>query len=509
MLSETTDQIEDPAEERAIAALDLGSNSFHMVIAKQRHGELKIVETLGEKVQLAAGMSLEGKITEQAEQRALQCLERFGERIRYFKASDVQVVGTNALRVAKNRKAFTYKAQKVLGFPIEVISGREEARLIYLGVAHSMADDEGKRLVIDIGGGSTEFVIGERFETELLESLHMGCVSYRDRYFFDTEKVQSQEFDRAVLEASRELLHIRSNYKGAGWQSCVGSSGSIKAVIAALKAIDCCVDEEITLDGLKLLREKVLAAESISSLKQFGVKQDRLSTFAPGLAILYAAFKVLKIKKMAFNSGALREGLLYDIVGRIQHEDVRHRTISSLQRRYHIDTDQSQRVEATCLWAYSQVAKLWSIESEENEAMLRWASGIYELGNAISHTQHHKHGAYLIQHSDLPGFTDWAKKRLAVLVRLHRRRIANDVLAELETEEVQTVLKLVVLFRLAVILTANRVTQQTLFTLSVLDERSILLDIGDSWISKHPLTFASLKAEQATLSGCEFTLEIK
>ena len=303
MLSETNDLIEDPTQERAIAALDLGSNSFHMVIARQRHGELKILETLGEKVQLAAGMSMGGIITEAAEKRALECLERFGERIRHFKASDVQVVGTNALRVAKNRQGFINKAHKMLGFPIEVISGREEARLIYLGVSHSMADDEGKRLVIDIGGGSTEFGLGERFETQLLESLHMGCVSYRDRYFSDTDKVQSHEFDRAVLEASRELLHIRSAYKAVGWQSCVGSSGSIKAVTAALKSIGCCPDDEITEQGLRALRDKVLGAESTSSLRELGVKQDRLSTFAPGLAILYAAFKVLKIKKMVFNSG--------------------------------------------------------------------------------------------------------------------------------------------------------------------------------------------------------------
>ena len=294
MLSETTDLTEDSTEERAIAALDLGSNSFHMVIAKQRHGELKILETHGEKVQLAAGLSSQGKISEEAEQRAFACLERFEERIRHFNAADVQIVGTNALRVAKNRQAFILKAQKIIGFPIAVISGREEARLIYLGVAHSMADDEGRRLVIDIGGGSTEFVIGERFETHLLESLHMGCVSYRDRYFLDPEKVHKGDFERAVLEASRELLNIKAAYKRLTWESCVGSSGSIKAVFNALKATGHCADDEITLEGLKALRKFVLKASSINDLREIGVKQDRLSTFAAGLAILFADIQSTK-----------------------------------------------------------------------------------------------------------------------------------------------------------------------------------------------------------------------
>lgn len=508
MLSETTDLTEDSTQERAIAALDLGSNSFHMVIAKQRHGELKILETHAEKVQLAAGMNTQGKISEEAEQRALACLERFEERIRYFNAADVQIVGTNALRVAKNRRAFILKAQKIIGFPIEVISGREEARLIYLGVAHSMADDQGRRLVIDIGGGSTELVIGERFETHLLESLHMGCVSYRDRYFSDPDTVHKADFDRAVLEASRELLNIKAAYKRLTWDSCVGSSGSIKAVFNALKATGHCPDEEITLDGLNVLRKAVLKVSSINELREFGVKQDRLSTFAAGLAILYAVFKVLKIQTMKFSSEALREGLLYDIVGRIEHEDVRHRTITSLQQRYHIDIAQSERVEETCLHAYFQVAKDWEIEEEENESMLRWASGLYELGNTISHTQHHKHGAYLIQHSDLPGFTELTQKRLAVLVRLHRRRIAEDVMNELEAEDARTIIRLVVLLRLAVILTANRIAKETRFTLNVRGDDHIVLNMGEDWISKHPLTIANLKAERSYLLSCDLILEI-
>ena len=211
---------------------------------------------------------------------------------------------------------------------------------------------------------------------------------------------------------------------------------------------------------------------------------------------------------MKFNSGALREGLLYDIVGRIEHEDVRHRTITSLQQRYHIDIAQSERVEATCLHAYFQVAKDWEIEEEENESMLRWASGLYELGNTISHTQHHKHGAYLIQHSDLPGFTDLTQKRLAVLVRLHRRRIAKDVMNELEPEDARTILRLVILLRLAVILTANRIAKETRFTLTVISDDHIVLNMGDEWVSKHPLTIANLKAERLYLLSYDLVLEI-
>ena len=492
--------------EHFIAAIDLGSNSFHMVIAKQSHGELRIIETLGEKVQLAAGIDDRGKLTKEAQQRALDCLDRFRQRIRLFETSQVQIVGTNALRVAKNRKQFIAKAQEVIGFPIEVISGREEARLIYLGVSHSMADDEGNRLVIDIGGGSTEFVIGERFEPILLESLHMGCISYRDRYF-NSETLSKNQFEKAQLEASRELINIKKPYCEKGWIDCVGSSGSVKAVSNAL-IFTGLSEGEITLPALKALKKQLLSLGSVSKLQNFGIKADRASTFSAGFAILYAAFKVLNIEQMSYNSGALREGLLYDIVGRNTHEDVRARTIVSLQQRYHIDVAQSERVEATVQHAFEQVAEKWKLLSDENQNLLHWAARIYELGFAISHSQYHKHGAYLLHHSDLPGFTNRIKTLLAMIIRLHRRRFTIEVLNELEKNDAKTMLRLCILFRLAIILTANRISKETEFVLRASGPKHLSIEMGADWESEYPLTMASLLDEKAQLARIGITLDV-
>ena len=496
-----------PNHSQYIAALDLGSNSFHMVIAKQSHGEIRILETFGEKVRLAAGIDNQGKINESAEKRALDCLARFRQRIRQFEASRVMIVGTNALRVAKNRRAFIEKAEELIGFPIEVISGREEARLIYLGVAHSMSDDKGKRLVIDIGGGSTEFIIGQRFEPLLLESLHMGCVSYRDRYV-SPESFTREGFDRAVMNASRELLVIKKRYTDLGWNSCVGSSGSIKAIWTALQVSGISKTGEMTPENLKALRNKALGLGRASLLSSIGVKEDRVPTFMAGFAILYGAFKALGIRQMQFNPGALREGLIYDVVGRVEHEDVRERTIRSVQERYHIDTEHCDRVEKTALHAYQQVADEWGIKEKQHRNLVVWASRVFELGYTISHTQHHKHGAYLIQHSDLPGFTDQVKLKLATIVRLHRRKFNHACFGEFNKKSAQILERLCIIFRLAVILTANRISKETEFKLAV-KNNTLSLTMGSDWISEHPLTMASLETEQKNLEALGFTLEIK
>jgi exopolyphosphatase/guanosine-5'-triphosphate,3'-diphosphate pyrophosphatase len=279
-----------------IAAIDLGSNSFHMVVAKMVHGELKIVDKLGEKVQLGAGLNESGEITDEAKDRAIACLERFSQRIREFDADSVQIVGTNALRAAKKKKEFLRLAEKAIGYPIDIISGREEARLIYLGVAHTLADDFGNRLVIDIGGGSTELIIGERFENKALESLHMGCVSFRERYFPEG-KLTSFAFNRAIRHASRELLNIKYQFSSVGWESSVGASGSIKAIFQTVEYLELKRENgNIDLSVLKKLKEKMIKLEHISGLDEFGIKKERIGIFPAGLAILYACFEVFKIK---------------------------------------------------------------------------------------------------------------------------------------------------------------------------------------------------------------------
>lgn len=488
----------------SIAAIDLGSNSFHMVVGRLEHGEVRILDRLGEKVQLGAGLDAQGNLDEASQTRALECLRRFRQRIRDLDAGSVQIVGTNALRAAKNRKRFLQQAQAVMGFPIEIISGREEARLIYLGVCHTLADDQGRRLIIDIGGGSTELIIGERFEPLELQSLHIGCVSFRERFFPRQDELDERAFKQAVTEASRELLSIKQRYRALGWNSAVGASGSIKSVVQALGALGY-DDGVVTFSRLKALKKQLLGGKALSEL---GIKKERVSIFPAGLAILYACFDVLKIKQLTFSQGALREGLLYDIVGRIQHEDVRERSVRAMQTRYGVDQAHAERVQATVLHAFDQVALSWDLASQENTQLLRWASEVFEIGLAVSHNQYHKHGAYLLLHSDMSGFTNLTQTYLATLVRTHRRKLTEEAFSELDDMDGARLKRLAILFRLAVILTAARKSAETAFGLRTKGKK-IILNVGEDWLRKHPLTAANLYNEQQYLAKQDFELRLE
>ncbi|WP_206617991.1 exopolyphosphatase [Hahella sp. KA22] len=496
-----------PSSPELIAAIDMGSNSFHMVVAQLVHNEIRPLEKLGEKVQLAAGLDARNFLDEASQHRALACLERFAQRISGMPRGAVQIVGTNALRVAKNARAFIRRAEKLIGHPISVISGREEARLIYLGVAHSLSDDADNRLVIDIGGGSTEFIIGQRFETKELESLHMGCVSYRDRFFGDG-KITQLQFARAFVEASRELLNIRNRYRSVGWHHCVGSSGSIKAIEQVLTHNQWGM-HKITPDGLVKLKDEVVRLGKISQLTKLGVRKDRLSIFPAGLAILMAAFDVLQIEEMEFCDGALREGLLYDMIGRIHHEDVRERTINSLQERYHIDREHAAAVEGTAVALWKQLAEQWKLPNEELTELLRWASRLHEVGLAISHTQFHKHGAYLIRYSDLAGFSRQTQQSLAMLIRVHRRKILDTVFDEYALEDADPLKQLAVALRLAVVLQHSR-NCEVLDSVKVkANKRSLTLIFPKDWLQSRPLTSADLEAEKGLLTKFGIDMEFR
>ena len=480
-----------------LAAIDLGSNSFHMVVARVVQGEIRPVEKLGEKVQLAAGVDRLNYLSEEAQQRGLECLQRFAQRIRGMPHNAVQIVGTNALRMARNAREFIRQAEAVIGYPIEVISGREEARLIYLGVSHTLADDLGRRLVIDIGGGSTEFIIGERFEAQALESLHMGCVSYRDR-FFSEPVVTKQQFDRAITQASLELQVIQRNFLKLGWNSCVGSSGTIKAIEQVIYN-NALSNEGITRPALLEVKRRVLELGEVDQLDKLGVRKDRASIFPPGLAILIAAFDVLRIDKVSFSDGALREGVLYDMVGRIQHEDVRERTISAMAERYYVDQAHAAAVEATALHALQQVARDWDLRASYHEDLLRWACRLHEVGLAISHAQFHKHGAYLIRYSDLAGFTRQSQQALAVLVRGHRRKFSDLVFSEYSIEEAEPLKYLCILLRLGVLLQHSRSGEVPNFRISV-SKKKIQLSFEEGWLEQNPLSLADLEEEAGYLS---------
>jgi exopolyphosphatase/guanosine-5'-triphosphate,3'-diphosphate pyrophosphatase len=501
----TAENAVPPSE--VLAAIDMGSNSFHMVVARLVHGEIRTLEKMGEKVQLGAGLDEANNLTPEAQERGLSCLRRFAQRLNGMPPSAVQIVGTNALRVARNAHIFMDQAEEVLGYPVEIIAGREEARLIYLGVSHTLSDDCGRRLVIDIGGGSTEFIIGQRFEPEVLESLHMGCVSFRNRYFPDG-KITRRQMDKAVTHAEQELLNIRRHFRSVGWQSAVGSSGSIKAISSVLANLKIS-DGTITKAGMQELRRRLVDMGKTEKLDDLGVRADRQSIFPAGFAILMAAFQSLGIEEMEFADGALREGLLYDIAGRIQHEDVRERTISALQERYHVDQAHGTAVEETAIAAWAQVASTWGVHTPSDEEVLRWACRLHEIGLTISHSQYHKHGAYLLRYSDLPGFSQQFQRDLATLVRGHRRKFSPAIFEDVEDPDDKTRLRyLSVLVRLAVLIQHPRnLEPPPRLTLSA-EANKLTVEFDEGWLDDRPLTLADLENERDYLAKQNFELRI-
>ncbi|MEO6697727.1 MAG: exopolyphosphatase, partial [Gammaproteobacteria bacterium] len=383
-----------------IAAVDLGSNSFHMIIARTHRGKPYTLDRLRETVRLAAGLDKDNRLTAEAQRRALDCLKRFGQRIAAIAPGNLRTVGTNTLRRAHNAKYFLQRAQQALGHPIEIIGGREEARLIYLGVAHSLADGAGKRLVVDIGGGSTELIIGERFEPRHMESLQMGCVTSSLKHF-PSGAITPASMQRAEIAAKQELQNLTRHYRSIGWMDCIGSSGTINAIHDIIAANRWSRDG-ITLSSLKKLRKHLLAAGHVNRLQLPGLRGDRAPVLPGGLAILLAVFESLAIERMHATGGALRDGLLYDLLGRIRHKDIRDHSITRLSMQYHVDTEQAKRVEQTAKRLLKQLPQ-WQLDSYQ--AMLGWSARLHEIGLAVSHSQYHKHGAYLVEHSDMPGFS--------------------------------------------------------------------------------------------------------
>ncbi|MEH6624940.1 MAG: exopolyphosphatase [Motiliproteus sp.] len=476
-----------------LAAIDIGSNSFHLTIAREVQGELQLIDRMGEKVQLASGLDDRNFLSDESIARGLRCLELFAQRLRGIPLDAVRVVGTNTLRAAHNRQQFIDQAEHILGAPVEVISGREEARLIYLGVAHSFSDDEERRLVIDIGGGSTEFIIGKQFTPLELESLHMGCVTFTRRFFPDG-KLMPRSFQRATNAAHLELLNIRRHYRKLGWTEVVGASGTIKAIFRILNGEE--TNTPITLKAVRELRDQLMEFDTIDNISLDGIKDNRAAVLPGGIAILIAIFEALEIEEMSYSDGALREGLLYDHIGRQQHEDVRDRTISALMERYYIDTEHAAEVEATALNCLQQT----NLDTTENCDLLSWACRLHEAGLAISHSQFQKHGAYLIGNSDLMGFNRSEQQHLALLVRGHRRKLPLQDLELLRRDKDPAILDLLILLRMAVLLHHSR--QADLipeFQLTLTAGSDLSVGFPEGWLQDHPLTQADLELEEGYL----------
>ena len=490
-----------------IAAVDLGSNSFHMVVARYSHGQLTIMDRLRETVRLASGLDEQGRLSREVMDRALACLERFGQRLRDMKAETVRVVGTNTFRQARRKGAFLERARGALGHPIEIIAGIEEARLIYLGVLHSSPSEAGNRLVVDIGGGSTELIIGEGGHTKQLESLRMGCVSMTNQ-FFDDGELTEKRMKKARMAARVELEPIAERYKSTAWEQALGSSGTIRA-LADLGRNFGSTDGSITSAVLENIVEHALRAGHLSRLRLPGIDEDRLPVFAGGLAILTEVVESLEIRSLRAADGALREGLLYDIMGRHTNEDARVRSVRSMAARYHVDMAQAERVEATALRLLRELEQVWAIDDPLVEQMLSWAARLHEIGLDISHSHYHKHGAYLLENSDMPGFPREEQMLLAALVGAHRRKLNLSPLEELVPPWHVKAELLIVILRLAVLLNRGRSSAPLPDIKLTAKSRALELKFPGRWLDDHPLTLADLEQESDLLKAVGFRLRFE
>ena len=490
-----------------IAAIDIGSNSIHMVLARVDQGEIRLLDRLGEKVQLAAGLNENRELDEAAIERGLDCLRRFAQLMQGLPPGAVRVVATNALREARNRASFIRRAEELLGHQVEVISGREEARLIYLGVCHSLPMASGKRLVVDIGGGSTEFIVGQQFDPLLRESLQMGCVSYSKRFFGDGI-IDQTRYTQAYTAARLELMRYEQGIRRQGWDEGVGSSGSIRAISLALQAGGQSEEGIITPAGLAWLKRKILKCGKLSELAIEGVKPERQLILPAGMAILEAVFDALEVQSMRHAEGALREGVLYDMIGRQSHEDVRERTLSALMERYHVDTEQAARVAAKAQSIFGKVCADWGLAGEPWQELLSWAALVHEIGLDIAHYHYHKHGAYIIEHSDLAGFSRLDQQMLAALVRGHRRNIPLDRFREISSHADKLV-RLCIILRFAILFHHIRGTQSMPEVDFHACEGSLEAVFPEGWLEANPLTRADFEAEAPWLARVGYQLTLK
>jgi exopolyphosphatase/guanosine-5'-triphosphate,3'-diphosphate pyrophosphatase len=489
-----------PQKHDTLAAIDLGSNSFHLQIGRVVEDQIYLLDSLREPVRLGAGLTRDKRLDRATQLRALEALGRFGERLRGFPPGAVRAVGTNALRVAKNAEQFLADAEEVLGFPIEVVFGREEARLIYLGVAHTLAPGPSRRLVVDIGGGSTEFVIGTGLDPELMESVPMGCVSY-SLQFFPGGAIDKQGFRRAETAAANELQRLVKSYRKAGWSEAVASSGTAKT-IASICAAQGWAEHGITSDGLERLRSHMIRAGDASRLRLEELSKDRAPVLPGGVAILGAVFAELGIGQMEVSGGALRDGVLYDLLGRTRHHDQREATVSQFQRRYQADPAQASRVDVL---ARALLAKLGAVE-EDDAQMLRWAAALHEIGISIAYTGYHKHSAYILSQADMPGFSQREQRRLARLVLAHRGKLSKGELEELATDSRDW--SLIFALRTATLFIRSRGDVE----LPELRCRAVAagfkLALPGAWLEAHPLTEAALDRDADEWRAVGLELEI-
>lgn len=482
------------------AAVDLGSNSFHMIICRVNQETVETIDRVKDMVQIARGMQ-SGTLAPDAQDRALQCLKRFGERLRGIPSSQVRAVGTKSLRSAKNVQNFLREAEQTLGYPIEIISGFEEARLVYKGLAHCVANDQNRRLVIDIGGASTEFIIGLEAEPELMESLNFGCVVYAEKHDLK-HKVSSKGMRAAYLAACAEIEPIRRLYLKKGWDLVYGTSGTMRAI----------ADLVAPQDGGAIIRANSLRELSAAVIEDSeralqSMPKLRRDVLPAGIAVLRAIFDQLKLEKIHVADASLKEGLIYDTVGRFKNVDARYAAVAKLQGQYHVDLAQAERVRNAAITFWKQITGP-DLPGVSRTKILTWATQLHEIGLGISHSSHHHHGHYILRHSDLAGFGRYEQLILACLVRAHRKKISDDRFEGLEKSVRQALLPMLICLRIAVILHRRREDVAPLPKLKQ-SSHGYTLEFEKNWLEENPMTAASLEKEAGYWRDIGIKLTIK
>ncbi len=491
----------------SVAAVDLGSNSFHMLICSVQDGKLQTVDRLKEMVRLASGLDEHKNLDEATQQRALACLERFGQRIRNFPANSVSIVGTNTLRTARNSRKFIARAEKALGHPIHIISGIEEARLIYQGVANSLGSTANQRFVMDIGGGSTEYIIGSNDIAHTKESLHMGCVTFSNQFFKNGE-LSRKAFKKATLLGEQRLEPFQQKFNRSKWDEAIGASGSLKAISNVIQAAGWS-NNGITREGLEKLVEHICKSKHVNELNLPELSSERLPVFTGGVAIVYATFRALGIEQMTVSDGALREGLVHDLLGRIYNHDIRTKTSNTIAEHYRIDRQHAEKLKQTIHYIVRQLpTHPYLGDNEASIRFLEWAADLHEIGLGIAHSQYHKHSAYIIENGDFAGFSRQDQILLATIVRSHRKKFSLSRFENLPEPWDQCAPVLTIILRLAVLLHRNRHSRRPDFTITF-RKNNIRLQFADHWLDQAPLTQADLELEASFLKAAKFKLEFR
>lgn len=476
-----------------------------MVVGELRAGQLAIIDRLKETVRLSEGLKSDGDLGKAAKKRALECLSRFGERLRDMRASSVRAAGTSTLRRARDSDAFRREAEKALGHPIEVISGIEEARLIFSGVTHTLPPWDGPRLVMDIGGGSTELIFGECAAPEALESLHLGCVSLTEACFPDG-RISRRRFERARLAARLEIAPVKAFFPDTPGTESIGTSGTVLATAAVAGELGLVESGDLTREAVERVIERVLEFDATASLTLPGLPEARADVWPGGLAILAELLSALAVERLRVSDGALREGLLYDQLGRLQHADARERSVEAMARRYSVDRAQAERVRDTARGLLRQCATRWKLGSPLAGHMLDWAAALHEIGLDISHDGFQRHGAYIVENADLPGFPRAEQTLLALLIANQRRELQLRNGRKLPSAWRDRALRLALLLRLAVLLNRSRSTAPLPPVRLKTGKHYLRVIFPGGWLRDNPLTAADLSRERRYLHRIGFSL---